>query len=98
MTPQGEGAVTLAVDDQGSGVPEQSEERIFEDFFTTRTHGAGIGLAVVKRIMDDHAAMGARIAVRRADGGGASFQVTLSRDVSGLRKSLGPTGATVHGG
>jgi signal transduction histidine kinase len=82
--------VTLAVDDQGQGIPESAALRIFDDFFTTRTHGAGIGLAVVRRILQDHEAMGARLAVERAPGGGASFQVTLTRDVAGLRKSSRP--------
>jgi signal transduction histidine kinase len=82
--------VTLAVEDQGPGIPEDAAERIFDDFFTTRTHGAGIGLAVVRRIIDDHGPMGVRLSVRRADGGGARFEVTLSRDVSGLRRSLRP--------
>jgi signal transduction histidine kinase len=71
--------VTLSVDDQGPGIPVEAAMRIFEDFFTTRTHGAGIGLAVVKRIMEDHAWTGARLAVERAAGGGASFRVILSR-------------------
>ena len=73
--------VTLAVDDQGQGIPETVALRIFDEFFTTRTHGAGIGLAVVRRILQDHASMGAKLAVQRAPGGGASFQVTLNRDV-----------------
>jgi two-component system sensor histidine kinase HydH len=80
--------VSLAVDDQGPGVPPDA--RIFEDFFTTRTHGAGIGLAVVRRILEDHAPMGAELTVAQADGGGASFRVTLSREVSGLSRSLRP--------
>ncbi|HSY21893.1 MAG TPA: ATP-binding protein, partial [Polyangiaceae bacterium] len=82
--------VTLAVEDQGPGVPEDIGDRIFGDYFTTRTHGAGIGLAVVRRIVDDHASMGVALAVRRAPGGGASFQLTLSRDVNGLAKSVRP--------
>ncbi len=82
--------VTLAVDDQGPGIPEGARGRIFEDFFTTRTHGAGIGLAVVRRIVEDHAPMGASLAVEKATGGGASFRVSLSRDVAGLRRSLHP--------
>ena len=77
-------ASTLAVDDEGPGVP--ADARIFDDFFTTRTHGAGIGLAVVRRILDDHAPMGARLTVEKASRGGASFQVTLSRDVARLRR------------
>jgi two-component system sensor histidine kinase HydH len=82
--------VTLAVDDEGPGVPEGDRERIFEDFFSTRTHGAGIGLAVVRRIMEDHAPLGARLSVERANGGGASFRIMLSRDVTGLRRSVRP--------
>jgi two-component system sensor histidine kinase HydH len=82
--------VTLAVNDRGPGVPPDA--RIFDDFFTTRTHGAGIGLAVVRRILDDHGPMGARLTVEQRSGGGASFRVTLSRDVSGLRRSLRPPG------
>jgi two-component system, NtrC family, sensor histidine kinase HydH len=80
--------VVLRVDDQGPGVPDSA--RIFDDFFTTRVHGAGIGLAVVRRIMDDHAPMGATLTVDQPSKGGASFQVTLSRDVGGLRRSLSP--------
>jgi signal transduction histidine kinase len=80
--------VVVAVDDEGPGVPRDG--RIFDDFFTTRTHGAGIGLAVVRRILEAHAPMGARLTVQESKGGGASFQVTLSRDVAGLRRSLRP--------
>jgi signal transduction histidine kinase len=82
--------ITLVVEDHGPGIPEDWGDRIFEDYFTTRTHGAGIGLAVVRRILDDHEPMGARLAVQRAPGGGASFQLRLSRDVAGLRSSARP--------
>jgi two-component system, NtrC family, sensor histidine kinase HydH len=82
--------VTLGVDDEGPGISEHAGERIFDESFTTRTHGAGIGLAVVRRIIEDHASMGVALAVERAEGGGASFRVTLSRDVRGLRRSLRP--------
>jgi two-component system, NtrC family, sensor histidine kinase HydH len=82
--------VTLAVDDQGPGIPEGVRARIFEDFFTTRTHGAGIGLAVVRRIVEDHAPMGARLNVERAARGGASFRVTLSLEGAKLRRSQRP--------
>jgi two-component system sensor histidine kinase HydH len=88
----GERHVVLAVDDQGPGIPENASERIFDDYFTTRTHGAGIGLAVVRRIVEDHAPMGARLAVRRAAEGGASFQLTLTRDVAGLSAAAKKSG------
>ena len=80
--------VTLSVDDEGPGIAEEDRARIFEDFFTTSAHGAGIGLAVVRRIVEDHAPMGGSLAVERANHGGASFRVTLNRDVAGLRRSV----------
>ena len=89
----GDRDVVLSVDDQGPGIADADRARIFEDFFTTRTQGAGIGLAVVRRIVEDHAPMGARLNVERARGGGASFRVALSRDVAGLRRSLRPAPA-----
>ncbi len=88
-----EGDVALSVDDHGPGIPADAAPRIFDEFFTTRTHGAGIGLAVVRRIIEDHASIGARLAVERVAGGGARFQVTLSRQVTGLRRSVRPPAA-----
>ncbi len=84
------GEVRVAVDDEGPGVPEYAGDRIFDESFTTRTHGAGIGLAVVKRIVDDHAVMGARLEVSKTERGGARFKVTLSAVVTGLKKSVRP--------
>ena len=86
----GDQEMVLSVDDHGPGIPGDDQKRIFDAFYTTRSHGAGIGLAVVKRIIDDHAPMGARIAVESPEGGGASFQVTLSTRVRGLRQSVRP--------
>ena len=85
-----EDSVTLAVDDQGPGVSGDAKARIFDSFYTTRSHGTGIGLAVVKRIIDDHARLGATIDVVSQPAGGASFRVVLSRDVTGLKASLPP--------
>jgi two-component system sensor histidine kinase HydH len=80
-------AVSLRVTDQGPGIPEAAKSRLFEAFYTTRTQGVGIGLAVVKRIIDDHAKVGARIEVESPPSGGASFIVTLRTDVGGLRRA-----------
>ena len=58
--------VEMVVTDEGPGITKDASEKIFDAFYTTRSHGAGIGLAVVRRIIDDHAAAGATIAVRAA--------------------------------
>ncbi|MBI2191113.1 MAG: HAMP domain-containing protein [Planctomycetes bacterium] len=46
--------VRLEVADTGKGIPEEYRSRLFEPFFTTREGGAGLGLAVSRRIVDQH--------------------------------------------
>jgi signal transduction histidine kinase len=63
-------AVLLEVADTGAGIPEEVRHRIFEPFFTTKASGTGLGLAVVKRIVEGH---GGEIAVATPPGGGTVF-------------------------
>ncbi|MBK9385323.1 MAG: HAMP domain-containing protein [Planctomycetes bacterium] len=67
---------TLAVEDEGSGIPSGVEERIFEPFFTTKRPGlgTGLGLALVKAIAKGH---GGEVRVERGPAGGARFVVEL---------------------
>ncbi len=67
-----DGAVRVEVVDHGEGIDDDSKGRLFDAFFTTRSKGTGIGLAVVKRIVDEH---GWDILVSDTDGGGATFTV-----------------------
>jgi two-component system, NtrC family, sensor histidine kinase HydH len=71
------GGIALRVADSGPGISDEAKKRIFDAFYTTRSHGAGIGLAVVQRIVDEHAAFGARISVDNLEGRGAEFRVYL---------------------
>jgi len=48
------GALEISVSDNGPGVPEAVAQRIFEPFYTTKSEGAGVGLAVVAEIMSAH--------------------------------------------
>jgi two-component system sensor histidine kinase HydH len=70
------GALRFTVRDHGPGLPAADLERLFEPFFTKRTRGTGLGLAVCKRLVDLH---GGTIAARNADGGGAEFSIALPR-------------------
>jgi signal transduction histidine kinase len=72
---------TVWVEDDGAGIDDEAKGRIFDAFYTTRAHGAGIGLAVVKRIVDDHQKHGAAIMVESAAPGrkGARFRISLAR-------------------
>ena len=64
----------LRVSDRGVGIDEAARERLFDAFFTTRSQGTGMGLAVVKRIADEHAFS---IMVDSSRGRGATFRVNL---------------------
>lgn len=59
----GEGASAVVVEDSGPGFSEEVMRRLCEPFFTTRPTGTGMGLAVVRRVLD---AMGGRIEVGRS--------------------------------
>jgi signal transduction histidine kinase len=70
------GKLTLAIADHGPGIPPEAKDRLFDAFFTTRSHGVGIGLAVVKRILDDH---GFTVEVDTGSERGTTFRVTMPR-------------------
>ena len=46
--------VEVAITDNGSGIDAQHMERMFDAFFTTRSHGMGLGLAISRRIIEAH--------------------------------------------
>lgn len=46
--------IQLVIEDDGVGIDAAAQKMMFDEFFTTRTHGTGLGLAVVKRIADEH--------------------------------------------
>jgi signal transduction histidine kinase len=71
--------VEMAVRDEGPGIAPDAMQKIFDAFYTTRAGGAGIGLAVVRRIIEDHRSIGASIEVRDEAGPGATFVVGLAR-------------------
>jgi signal transduction histidine kinase len=65
-------AAVVEVEDTGPGIPEEVRHRIFAPFFTTKASGTGLGLAVVKRILDGH---GGEVAVRCRPGAGTVFSL-----------------------
>jgi PAS domain S-box-containing protein len=66
--------IRVSVRDYGVGIPEEARERVFDHFFTTKREGLGMGLAIVRSIIESH---GGTIAAENADGGGAQFHFTL---------------------
>jgi nitrogen-specific signal transduction histidine kinase len=74
-TPQ-EPTPILVVDvaDNGPGVPAELSDRIFDPFFTTKTKGTGLGLGIVRKIVDAH---DGRIDLSSSSETGTRFRVTL---------------------
>jgi nitrogen fixation/metabolism regulation signal transduction histidine kinase len=78
--------VRLSVLDWGTGFPEHILKRAFEPYITTKAKGTGLGLAVVKKIADEH---GSRVDIsnRLIDGKVAGAQVSLSFNVESIAKA-----------
>ncbi|MGL6095322.1 MAG: sensor histidine kinase [Fimbriiglobus sp.] len=66
--------VTLTVKDDGAGIDPIHRERLFRPYFTTKRHGTGLGLFVVRRIVEQH---GGTVDVESEPGRGTTFRVTL---------------------
>ena len=89
------GEAVLAVVDDGSGLPQGEEERVFERFYRvagTEAAGSGLGLAIVKEVAET---AGGTVAARRRTGGGLAVEVRLpaavARDVNARRTEPGAT-------
>jgi signal transduction histidine kinase len=70
----GKGWAGIEIRDTGMGIPAADLQRIFIPFFTTKTAGHGVGLALAHRVITQH---GGRLTAANANGGGAVFSVRL---------------------
>ena len=66
--------VLVAVQDSGVGIDSQNLDKIFDSFYTTKSQGMGMGLAISRSIVENH---GGRLWAVPNDGPGATFQFTL---------------------
>ena len=67
--------VLVAVQDSGIGIDSQNLEKIFDTFYTTKSQGMGMGLAISRSIVENH---GGRLWATANEGRGATFQFTLA--------------------
>jgi nitrogen fixation/metabolism regulation signal transduction histidine kinase len=75
-TEQGKHWATISIQDTGDGIAATDLAKIFIPFFTTKTGGHGIGLALAHRVITEH---GGTLTVANNPGGGASFTIRLPR-------------------
>jgi signal transduction histidine kinase len=66
--------VEIAVSDNGSGIPPENSDRIFEPKFTTKTSGMGLGLGIIKNIIENYSGT---ITFETQLGHGSTFYVRL---------------------
>jgi signal transduction histidine kinase len=71
-----ESHVEIVFSDTGSGMPEESMKKIFTPLFTTKAKGIGMGLAICKKIVEQH---GGTIGAKSKAGQGTAFTIRLPK-------------------
>ena len=66
--------VEVVVTDSGPGIPRQDIDAIFDSFYTTKKHGAGLGLSIVRTIVEGY---GGKVWAENCASGGAAFHFTI---------------------
>jgi signal transduction histidine kinase len=69
-----DGQVLISVSDTGEGLPPQQADKIFNAFFTTKTNGMGMGLAISRSIVEAH---GGKLSAAPNPDRGATFEFAL---------------------
>ena len=69
--------LTIIFTDEGEGIPDESLKRIWEPFFTTKEKGSGLGLPIVKKIVEGH---GGAVGIENGQEKGVQVTVTLPVD------------------
>jgi signal transduction histidine kinase len=67
-------SVAILIGDTGPGIPADVLDKIFAPFFTTKARGTGLGLAVVRKVVDRH---NGTVEVESVAGQGTAFKITL---------------------
>jgi signal transduction histidine kinase len=67
-------SITLCVRDSGPGISDDDRERIFEPFYTTKVNGMGLGLAICRKIIEEH---GGALRLADTSSHGSKFEIVL---------------------
>lgn len=73
-TKQQDDSFLFIIEDTGIGIPEDRLSRVFDPFFTTKTTGLGLGLALTKRVIEEH---GGKVEIKSSEGTGTMFSIAL---------------------
>jgi signal transduction histidine kinase len=72
--PISDGRISIAIEDEGSGIPDALRQRVLEPFFTTKAGGTGLGLAICNSIVKRY---NGEILIDQAGGGGTQVRILL---------------------
>jgi two-component system nitrogen regulation sensor histidine kinase NtrY len=72
-----ENQIKLMVEDNGAGIDAENLQRIFEPYYSTKKSGVGLGLSIVKKIIEEH---DGKIEVKSELGKGSRFTIMLNRN------------------
>ena len=81
VTTEGAPQVELCVDDNGPGIEQNVLENIFEPYVSTKTKGSGLGMAIVKKIVEEH---GGTITAGSNAAGGAQIRIRIMQAAASL--------------
>jgi signal transduction histidine kinase len=73
---EGRDAYRVEIEDTGCGISKENEDKIFNPFFTTKEKGSGLGLSIVRKIIEGHRGT---IGIESIEGQGTKVQVQLPR-------------------
>lgn len=73
---EGKGTCIIEIRDTGSGISNENISKIFNPFFTTKERGSGLGLPIVRKIIEGH---GGTIDIESSEGNGTSVVLNLPR-------------------
>jgi len=74
--------VTITVADDGCGIPEHEQDKVFSPFFSRKKHGTGLGLSICKSIIEGHA--GCSFALESEEGKGTIVTIRIPLKTSNL--------------
>jgi signal transduction histidine kinase len=66
--------ITIQISDTGCGIENESIQKIFTPFYTTKERGTGLGLAIVNRITESH---NGKLSIKSTVGKGSCFTILL---------------------
>ncbi|MEW5692751.1 MAG: ATP-binding protein [Candidatus Hydrogenedentota bacterium] len=68
--------IILSIEDSGVGIQDNIKDRVFDPFFTTKENGTGIGLSIVKGIIESK---NGRIEIGKSELGGTKIEVYIKK-------------------